>query len=286
VRLSIDTAPQASRRYFTRVTEQQTFNVHRQDRRPHPIPGLGDEDAYGPASAYWVPAYRQLFALSGERQLNLSFAVRGVDVRKARIATERLARVALRQPRGRSAHDEGEPQVPLDLAVIGPVDGEVVRGLRATVHGTVAGRNARVRVAGRAADVRNGIFARSVSLKRGANTITVVALGERGQRRKQTIRVRRGRSPRQIGLALRQRNPRVVPDLLGERLDVAETILRYAGLPWKRVKVPSGRVVPREWAVCLTRPPPGARIGGHDKVVLLIDRADIYRVSGTACARE
>jgi hypothetical protein len=288
VRLTLDTAPQVRRRYFNRVTEQEQLNVHRPEARPHPIMDLGDEDAYGPAGAYWVPAYRQLFALSGERLLIIGFAVHGVGAGKAQIAAERLARAALERPKrgGDTSKDQDLPSAALRLSIIAPVEGELVRGSRVTVYGTVTGRNARVRISGRPANVRGGIFARTLALNQGKNLITVSAFGEPAQRSQKTITIKRGRSARQIGAAFARRRPGVVPDLLGERLDVAETILRYAGLRYRRVKIAAGKVVAKAWAVCLTRPPPETRIRRRKRVVLLIDRADIYRVSGTACAQE
>jgi hypothetical protein len=283
VQTTIDSAPGVRRRYFVRVTEQGLVSVHSPHRRPQPIEGLGDKDAYGPAGAYWIPAYRQLFVLRGERLFIFTFSVRGAGAARSRAAVEQLARKALgrdEDPRPRTAAPAA-----LRLSVITPTDGELVRDPEVTVQGTVTGRSARVLVEGRTAPIRDGIFARTVPLERSRNVIRVVAFGEYSQRLQQAITVRRGRSPREVAATLVRRAPGTVPDLVGTRLDTARAILRYAGLRHREVKLSQGRVVGRTWAVCLTRPAAGARLGRRERVVLLIDYGDIYRASGTACAQ-
>jgi hypothetical protein len=235
-----------------------------------------------------VPAYRQLFALSGERLLIVGFSVDGVGAKESRLAAEKLASAAPGQTKdSQSAREErGSSSPPLQLTVIAPADGELVRTSEVTVQGTVVGRRAAVRVAGRRAHVRQGIFARAVMLSRGTNVIPVVAFGERGERKKESLTVKRGRSAYQIATAFARRHPGVVPDVIGERLDVAETILRYAGFRYKRVKISSDALVRKAWAVCLTRPATGTGLGKGRRVLLLVDHADIFRASGTACAQD
>jgi hypothetical protein len=288
VRLTVDTASHVRRRYFTRVTEQQTFAVHRPQSQPQPIEGLGDDDAYGPAGAYWIAAQRQLFALSGERLLNVAFSVDGVGANDSRVAAERLARAALGQDKddttARAPRDPPSP--PLQLSVITPADGELVRSPKVTVQGTVTGRRAVVRVAGRRAQVRQGIFARAVMLRRGTNRIRIVATGQQEERKSESISVERGRSAYEVATAFARRHPGVVPDVIGERLNVAESILRYAGFRSRPIKISPGPLVRESWAVCLTRPAADTRLDKGRRVLLLVDHADIFRASGTACARD
>src|SRR4051812_9831942 len=61
------------------------------------------------------------------------------------------------------------------LEIVAPADGSSVRADRVTVRGTVAPSDATVQILGRSVQVGNGIFAGSVPLHRGANTVDVVA---------------------------------------------------------------------------------------------------------------
>jgi beta-lactam-binding protein with PASTA domain len=64
--------------------------------------------------------------------------------------------------------------------------------------------------------------------------------------------------------------PRTVPDLRGERLDVAERQLDGLGLEYERVGGGAfGIVVRSKWDVCEQRPKPGAKAA---KVTLIVDR--------------
>jgi beta-lactam-binding protein with PASTA domain len=64
--------------------------------------------------------------------------------------------------------------------------------------------------------------------------------------------------------------PRAVPDVRGERLDVAERRLDGAGLEYERVGGGAlGIVVRSRWHVCRQEPTPGARA---TKVTLVVDR--------------
>jgi beta-lactam-binding protein with PASTA domain len=65
--------------------------------------------------------------------------------------------------------------------------------------------------------------------------------------------------------------PRAVPDVRGQRLDVAERRLDGAGLEYERVGGGSfGIVVRSNWRVCDQDPKPGRRAG---KVTLIVDRS-------------
>lgn len=61
------------------------------------------------------------------------------------------------------------------LEITAPRDGSSVRADRVAVRGTVSPSDATVQVLGRSVQVGNGVFAGSVPLHRGANTIDVVA---------------------------------------------------------------------------------------------------------------
>jgi Glucodextranase, domain B len=81
------------------------------------------------------------------------------------------------------------------LQVTAPSDGSTVRADRVAVRGTVTPGNATVQILGKPAQVGNGVFAGSVPLHQGANTIDVVASATGAAPATQTITVNRpGRS--------------------------------------------------------------------------------------------
>ena len=61
------------------------------------------------------------------------------------------------------------------VEITAPADGSSVRADRVAVRGTVTPSDAAVQILGRSVQVGNGVFAGSVPLHRGANTIDVVA---------------------------------------------------------------------------------------------------------------
>jgi Glucodextranase, domain B len=77
------------------------------------------------------------------------------------------------------------------LQVTAPADGSTVRADRVAVRGTVSPGDATVQIAGRTAQVGNGVFAGSVPLHRGANTIDVVASSAGAAPATETITVNR-----------------------------------------------------------------------------------------------
>ena len=66
-----------------------------------------------------------------------------------------------------------------------------------------------------------------------------------------------------------------VPDLVGERLDVAEEKLKQVGLKYKEIGGGTfGIVVKSNWEVCETDPGSGDAVGQGDRVNLIVDRPD------------
>jgi glucodextranase-like protein len=288
VRLNVDSAPEVRRRYFNRVTEALQFSVHERGQRPRPVQGLGDDDALGPAGAYWIPGYRQLFVLRGSRQFVYQFSVRGGGAQTARKASERIAAATLpgkRVVRGSAPAAAARP-APLELLLAAPRPGEVIRSRFVVVRGTISGAPAGVRVQGRMAPVSGGTFAREVALRRGPNRIRVTASARSGQRVTRTISVRRGRSPAATGAAFARTHPGRMPDVLAQPLPDARALLRAARIPFKVIRLADARLPEREWAVCSTSPAPGLRLRREQRVLLRADAADPFRASGTACAQE
>jgi hypothetical protein len=287
VGLNVDSAPEARRRYFNRVTEALQFSVHSPRRRPQPVQGLGDDDALGPAGAYWIPSYRQLFVLRGSRQFVYQFSVRRAGSRAARTAVVRIAATTLPGQRsvGRAQPTTAGPGGRPELLLAAPRAGEVVRSRTVVVRGTVSGAAARVRVQGREAPVRGGTFALEVPLRRGANRLRITATTPAG-RLTRNVAVRRGRSSAAIGAALARTGSRRMPDLLAEPLPDARALLRAAGIPFRVIRLADTRLPERQWAVCSTRPAPGLRVERGERVLLRADAVDPFRASGTACAQE
>jgi hypothetical protein len=283
VRLNIDSAPEARRRYFNRVTEALQFSVHDPGARPQPLKGLGDEDASGPSGAYWVRDTRQLFVLRGERLFIYQASVQGLGARQDRAATVRLAARTLPGERRRVRAQEQAAAGPLVLELHAPEDGDVVRSGRVVVRGAVGGRSPAVTVNGRRVPVREGAFAGTIALHAGRNRIRVAAASA-GRTLRKTVDVRRGRSTFALGQAFARRHPGEVPDLLARPLPEARALLRGAGIRHRVVPLASGSLRRGDWAVCRTKPAPGARVRGA--LVLFADRADPFRTSETACAQE
>ena len=284
VRLNVDSAPEVRRRYFNRVTEAFQLSSNDPGNRPQAVQGLGDQDALGPAGAYWIDDYRQLFVLRGERQFIYQLSVQELDARAARRAAVRLARATLPGKARTGEASVAAKDGPLVLEIHAPDDGERVRSDRVAVRGTVNAPDAEVNVAGRPARVQDGIFARSVPLHPGRNRIRVTA-SDGGSPLVKTLVVHRGRSATAVGETFARRRPGVVPDVLAEPLGEAEAILDGAGLPHRVVKLAEGSLRTGHWAVCRTKPIEGRRLRAG-RVLLFADRADLFRTSGTACAQE
>lgn len=101
-----------------------------------------------------------------------------------------------------SSDDSAEPappnaSAPVTVQITAPADGSSSRADRVTVRGTVTPPDATVQVIGRPAQVGNGVFVASVALRRGSNTIDVVASAAGSAPASTTITVTRpGSNPR------------------------------------------------------------------------------------------
>ena len=284
IRLNVDSAPEVRRRYFNRVTEAFQLSANDPGNRPQAVQGLGDQDALGPAGAYWIDDYRQLFVLRGERQFIYQLSVSGLDARAARAAAVRLAGATLPGTARSAEAAAAQGSEALDLDVLAPRAGESVRSAQVVVRGVVSGQDVAVQVGRRPAAVRDGIFAREVPLRPGRNRIPVRASAA-GAVRAETLVVRRGRSARAFGEAFAGRRPGVVPNVLAEPLAEAQAILDGAGLPYRVVKLANGSLRSGRWAVCRTDPIEGRRLRSG-RVRIFADRQDPFRTSGTVCAQE
>jgi hypothetical protein len=82
-------------------------------------------------------------------------------------------------------------QSTVSVHISAPADGSSVQADRITVRGTVTPPDAAVQIVGQAAQVGNGVFTASVPLKRGSNTIDVVASATGAAPASETITVTR-----------------------------------------------------------------------------------------------
>jgi hypothetical protein len=186
---------------------------------------------------------------------------------------------------------------PATVQVLAPSAGDTIRTGVVTVRGIVTPTDAEVTVLGDHAEVDDGRFERQVVLGMGDNTIDVVATREGAAPASATVVVTRGLSEAKLAAARKRRAahaaaarkrraaaraaaaeaanaPVAVPDLVGERLDVARLDLRGRGL---RATVIGGGflgvLVEANWTVCETRPAAGASVPKRTRVKLIVDRA-------------
>jgi len=188
------------------------------------------------------------------------------------------------------------PAKAISIKITAPEDGSVVRTGSTSVRGTVDPPDASVQVAGKPAQVANGIFSATASLQPGDNTLDVIATAEGAKPATTSVTVTRGKSQAQVSAAETRRAAREraarkraaqatakqkaaaaapvsVPDEAGERLDVAEDDLHSRGLSYREVGGGTfGIVVKSNWIVCETKPPAGSSVKKHTRIALIVDR--------------
>jgi hypothetical protein len=287
VRVSQDTAPQAPLRYFHRIVEQFEFHAGEPLWEPHLVFGVGDDRrAHGGAGSYWVPAYGQLVSLRDERLVVVTVAARGASDGSKRRAAERLTlRVFGRgEPaeRGERRAAAAEP----GMTVLTPRDGAELREDEVLVEGAVTPRSADVRVAGRSARTRNGVFSARVPVARGRNRIEVAAEAAGREIGRRALTVERLAPPEEAATRIAGHYDGRVPNVRGERLDIVRSAFRRIGLRYLEVKLTKGRIEPEAWAACGSRPPAGERTPRAKRLVLLVAKRQLGRASGTACRGE
>jgi glucodextranase-like protein len=284
VRVSRDTAPQAPLRYFHRITEQFEFHAGDPQREPHLVFGVGDDRrAFGGAGSYWVPANGQLISLRDERLVIVTVSARGASDRGRRRAAEE---VALRVFGGGKPAKRGERRAAAaepGMTIITPRDGAQLREAEVLVKGTVTPPGATVRVGGRPARTRNGVFEARVPVERGRNRIEIAAEANGREIGHQAMTVKRLAPAEEAAARIAREYHGRVPDIRGERLDIVRSAFRRIGLRYLQVKITKGRIVPEEWAACGTRPLVGERLRRGKRIVLFVARRRLERASGTAC---
>jgi hypothetical protein len=287
VRVSRDTAPQAPLRYFHRIVEQFEFHAGDPKREPHLVFGVGDDRrANGGAGSYWVPANGQLISLRDERLVIVTVSARGAGDRVGRRAAERLALRVFGggEPakRGSTRAAAAEP----GMTVVTPRDGAQLREDEVLVKGTVTPPDAIVRVAGRPARTRNGVFEARVPVERGMNRIEVAAEADGKQISRQELTVERLAPAEEAAARIAREYHGRVPDVRGERLDIVRSAFRRIGLRYLEVKMTKGRIEKKGWAACGTRPLVGERAPRGKPLILFVAKRRLDKSSGTACSGE
>jgi hypothetical protein len=172
------------------------------------------------------------------------------------------------------------------MTVVTPRDGAELREDEVLVEGTVTPPDAIVRVAGRPARTRDGVFEARVPVERGRNRIEVAAEANGQEVGRQALTVKRLPPAEEAAARIAREYDGRVPDIRGERLDIVRSAFRRIGLNYLQVKLSKGRIEPEEWAACGSRPPAGERPPRGKRLILLVAKRRLDRASGTACREE
>jgi hypothetical protein len=97
VRIGLDTATRAVRRYYNLITEaRQLPNIldPAKENRLQLVRGVGDDGTYGGAGAFWIPSRLDLTSIKDERIVRVHFYVPGTPNGRAKRAAAELAKRA------------------------------------------------------------------------------------------------------------------------------------------------------------------------------------------------
>jgi hypothetical protein len=98
VKLTLDTAVRAVRRYYNLIVEARQLpsigTGGEEDSYPVLVRNVGDDGTYGGAGAYWTPSQLDLISIKDERIVKVHFYVDGVSQVRARKASAELAKRA------------------------------------------------------------------------------------------------------------------------------------------------------------------------------------------------
>ena len=97
VRLIIDRAINAQKRYWYRMEEQNQRTATGAKGKPRLIKGVGQDKTYGGAGAFWNPSLSKLIAWRDDTMLTVIFFVPGVGDRESSRAAGWVARTAYRR---------------------------------------------------------------------------------------------------------------------------------------------------------------------------------------------
>ena len=97
IRLIIDRALNAQKRYWYRMEEQNQRTATGAKGKPRLIRGVGQDKTYGGAGAFWTPSLSRLTAYRDDRMLTVVFFVPHADDRTSSAAAASLAKTAYRR---------------------------------------------------------------------------------------------------------------------------------------------------------------------------------------------
>jgi hypothetical protein len=98
VKVTLDTAPQAERRYTIQLEEgrqRATFDAIPDSSKPIGVRGVGDDSVAGGIGAYWTKLTSQLTAIEDGELAKVAVHAAGVGEDRAQAAATALARTAL-----------------------------------------------------------------------------------------------------------------------------------------------------------------------------------------------
>jgi hypothetical protein len=170
-----------------------------------------------------------------------------------------LATLVLAAGCGSHPRAKAKAPPPVRLHVASPSDETSTREATVAVSGSVAPRDAAVRVLGRPADVVSGSFTARVPLRPGANVIDLLATA-------------RGRGPALTALRVTRVMPIRVPDLTHLTPSQARTRVRSLGLQL-RTQYGGGLlegILPGTPGVCEQDPAPGTKVQRGAQVLVLV----------------
>lgn len=197
------------------------------------------------------------------------------------------------------------------LTVTSPADGGTVRTANIAVRGTVTPTGARVLVTGKPAQVTDGVFAATVELGSGENSIDVVATAPGADPVTKTVTVTRGRTEAQLNAAVaRKRRTRTaaarrnkarreaaaaarspageasgsgasgcitVPNVVGKDHQLAQDTMQGAGLYALDEEDATGQgrvlLLDRNWTTVAQKPAAGSCVS-EDTTILLSAKKD------------
>jgi hypothetical protein len=97
VQLVVDAAPHAQLRFFNQLSEQLQFHNPDPAFRPRQLRGIGDDEAYGGAGAWWTRSKKQLVAYAKKRIVRVRVVDERVGDRARRRTAARAARLTVRR---------------------------------------------------------------------------------------------------------------------------------------------------------------------------------------------
>jgi hypothetical protein len=98
VKLTLDTAVKAVRRYYNLISEARQLpsigTGGEEDSRPVLVRNVGDDGTYGGAGAFWIPSQLDLTSIKDQRIVKVHTYVAGASQTEAREASAELAKRA------------------------------------------------------------------------------------------------------------------------------------------------------------------------------------------------